>query len=80
MKFLFSLPILFYKKCISPLLPHVCRYRPSCSSYALKAIKSFGAVRGTVMGLYRILRCNPWAEGGVDLVPDNPKGKMRWLM
>ena len=78
-KWLFMGLVLFYKKCLSPLMPHVCKYYPSCSTYMLEAIRRFGVFRGTAMGLKRIWRCSPWGEGGFDPVPDNPKGDMKWL-
>lgn len=71
--------IVFYKKCISPLLPNVCIYYPSCSSYMLEAIEKHGVIKGIYLGVKRILRCVPWKEGGFDPVPDNPKGDMKWL-
>jgi len=58
-----------YRAVISPLYGDVCRYYPSCSSYALQAIQQHGVVRGSWMGLRRIARCHPWALGGVDDVP-----------
>ena len=61
--------IRFYQKHISPHFPAVCRYRPSCSHYMLGAIERFGTVRGTWLGTLRILRCNPFSEGGWDPVP-----------
>jgi len=79
MKTLILLPVYFYKKCISPLLPNTCIYSPSCSSYMVDAVKDFGVIRGVAMGIWRILRCVPWAEGGVDPVPDNLKGEAKWL-
>lgn len=78
-KWLFKGLVLFYKKCISPLLPNVCIYYPSCSSYMLEAIEKHGVFRGIYLGTKRILRCVPWKEGGFDPVPDNPKGDMKWL-
>ena len=77
-KFLFVCLIHFYKSCISPLLPHSCMFVPSCSSYMLDAIKHYGVI-GVYMGVERILRCNPLNVGGVDPVPDNPRGMIKWL-
>jgi uncharacterized protein len=59
-----------YRAVISPLYGQVCRYHPSCSRYALEAIQQYGVVRGSAMGAWRIARCNPWAAGGIDDVPD----------
>nr|WP_092094259.1 membrane protein insertion efficiency factor YidD [Curtobacterium sp. UNCCL20] len=59
-----------YRAVISPLYGNVCRYHPSCSRYALEAIQQYGVVRGSAMGAWRIARCNPWAAGGIDDVPD----------
>ncbi|MCL2598657.1 MAG: membrane protein insertion efficiency factor YidD [Firmicutes bacterium] len=67
-----------YKKLISPALPHSCRFVPSCSSYMMDAIKQYGVV-GVWMGAERILRCNPFNCGGVDPVPDNPRGQAKWV-
>ena len=61
--------IRFYQKHISPHFPAVCRYRPSCSQYALTAINRFGSLRGMWLGTLRILRCNPFSDGGWDPVP-----------
>jgi putative membrane protein insertion efficiency factor len=58
-----------YRFLISPLYGEVCRYHPSCSAYALEAVTRHGAVRGSWLAGRRLLRCHPWAEGGVDLVP-----------
>ncbi|MBR4320790.1 MAG: membrane protein insertion efficiency factor YidD [Oscillospiraceae bacterium] len=62
--------IRFYQKCISPLFPRCCRYYPSCSHYAGTAIARFGVCKGSALALTRLLRCNPWARGGVDFVPE----------
>lgn len=70
MRQIIVLPIRFYKKCISPLFPPCCRYTPTCSQYALTAILRFGAVKGLILAVSRILRCHPFAEGGADEVPE----------
>jgi putative membrane protein insertion efficiency factor len=61
-------PIRFYQKFISPGLPPRCKYYPSCSKYTLDAVNSFG-IRGVLLGLWRLLRCNPFSHGGVDYIP-----------
>lgn len=58
-----------YRTYISPLLPDSCIYSPTCSEYALEAIKKYGAARGSWLAFKRILRCNPFAKGGFDPVP-----------
>lgn len=60
-----------YKRFLSPLLPRRCKYEPSCSTYAVEAVERFGALRGTVLAVWRILRCNPFSHGGFDPVRDN---------
>lgn len=62
--------IKFYKKFISPLTAARCKYYPTCSTYALQAIEKFGALRGTALAVWRLLRCNPWSMGGIDYVPE----------
>ena len=57
-KQLFILPIRFYQRCISPLLPAACRYTPTCSHYAVEAIQAYGPIKGTLMGAKRIISCN----------------------
>ena len=57
-----------YKRLISPMMPAACRYVPTCSEYAVEAVERFGIVRGGAMTLWRVLRCNPFANGGVDPV------------
>lgn len=59
----------FYQAAISPLLPNSCRYTPTCSQYAIEAIDKYGAIKGSWMGLKRILRCHPRGGHGYDPVP-----------
>jgi len=61
--------VTFYRKNISPLSGPKCRYIPSCSAYALEAIEKFGALRGGLLAVRRILRCHPFRKGGYDPVP-----------
>ncbi len=61
--------IRFYQRAISPLTPPSCRFRPTCSQYTLIAIKRHGFVRGSWLGLKRLLRCHPFHPGGHDPVP-----------
>jgi putative membrane protein insertion efficiency factor len=58
-----------YRFAISPLYGQVCRYHPTCSAYALEAVQTHGAARGSWLAMRRVLRCHPWAAGGVDHVP-----------
>lgn len=62
-------PIRFYQRHISPLTPPACRYTPTCSQYAVEAIRKHGPFRGTWLAVKRILRCNPWGGSGYDPVP-----------
>lgn len=66
---LLSLPIYFYRHCISPLTPPSCRFTPTCSQYALEALRKHGPVRGLWLAIKRILRCHPWGGSGYDPVP-----------
>ena len=61
--------IQWYRRYISPLLPDSCIYSPTCSEYALEAIKKYGAAKGGWLAFCRILRCNPFCRGGHDTVP-----------
>ena len=70
LKFILTALIRFYKKHISPHFPARCKYYPTCSSYALQAIQRFGAVRGLLLAVWRLLRCNPFSMGGIDYVPE----------
>ncbi len=60
-----------YQRFISPLLPPSCRFYPTCSAYMVTALQKFGPLLGLLMGLARILRCNPFNRGGIDYVPDH---------
>jgi putative membrane protein insertion efficiency factor len=57
-----------YKRLISPMLPAACRYVPTCSEYAIEAVERFGIFSGGAMAIWRVLRCNPFVNGGVDPV------------
>lgn len=61
-------PIRMYQRIISPLLPRTCKYEPTCSHYAVDAVRTEGVLRGLVLAGWRILRCNPWSHGGYDPV------------
>lgn len=63
-------PIRLYQRLISPLLAPRCRYYPTCSNYALEAIRTYGPIRGSVLAGWRLLRCNPFSDGGFDYVED----------
>lgn len=66
--------LLFYKKWISPLLPHACRYVPTCSEYMFQAIQTYGVIKGGWLGFKRLMRCHPWGGSGYDPVP-SPKNQ-----
>jgi putative membrane protein insertion efficiency factor len=61
-------PIRLYQRAISPALPRRCKYEPTCSAYAVQAIRRFGILRGLVLAVWRLLRCNPFSHGGFDPV------------
>ena len=61
-------PVRLYQRAVSPVLPQRCRYHPSCSQYALDAVRAYGILRGLLLAAWRLLRCNPWSYGGVDFV------------
>ena len=63
-------PIRFYQRFISPLTPPSCRYTPTCSQYAIEAIRRHGPIRGLYLAIRRLLRCHPWGGYGYDPVPD----------
>ncbi len=63
-------PIRLYQRLISPAIAPRCRYYPTCSSYAVEAIRELGPIRGAILAAWRVLRCNPWSHGGVDELSD----------
>jgi putative membrane protein insertion efficiency factor len=65
-----ELPVHAYRALVSPALGRRCKYHPSCSQYALDALREHGVLRGLVLAGWRLLRCNPWSRGGVDHVSD----------
>lgn len=69
MKFLFTLPIRFYRRFISPLKPGCCRFTPSCSEYALEAFRTRSIPAAIILTVWRVLRCQPFGKGGYDPVP-----------
>lgn len=69
--------IKFYRRFISPLKKPSCRFTPSCSQYALDAVREWGVLFGISLAIWRILRCNPFSAGGYDPVPKNPLKKRK---
>ncbi|MFI4978276.1 MAG: membrane protein insertion efficiency factor YidD [Solirubrobacterales bacterium] len=61
-------PIVFYSRVVSPAIPRRCKYEPTCSRYAVEAIREYGILKGLVLAGWRLLRCNPWSYGGYDPV------------
>lgn len=72
-KRLLTLPLLllvrFYQLCISPLKPPSCRFTPTCSQYAIEALRKYGPIKGVYLTIRRLLRCHPWGGSGYDPVP-----------
>ena len=62
--------IRLYRKTLSPFIGQQCRFEPTCSHYGEEAIVKHGALRGTILTVWRILRCGPWSKGGYDPVPE----------
>ena len=69
MRALALVPLRFYKRFVSPLLPPMCRFDPTCSIYMMQAIEKHGTLRGVWLGLRRLARCHPFNPGGWDPVP-----------
>lgn len=67
-RLLVTAPIVAYQRVLAPGLPRRCRYEPTCSHYAVQAIREYGILRGLVLAGWRLLRCNPWSLGGFDPV------------
>jgi putative membrane protein insertion efficiency factor len=61
-------PIVVYQRFVSPAIPRRCKYEPTCSRYAVEAIREYGILKGLVLAGWRLLRCNPWSYGGYDPV------------
>jgi uncharacterized protein len=61
-------PIRLYQRVLSPALPRRCKYEPTCSAYALEALRRHGPIRGIVLATWRLIRCNPFSHGGYDPV------------
>ena len=75
-------PVRLYQRLISPALPRRCKYEPTCSAYAVQAIRELGPLRGTIVAAWRLVRCNPFSHGGYDPLeartlfnPDRNSGK-----
>jgi uncharacterized protein len=66
----FLAPVRLYQRFVSPALPRRCKYEPTCSAYAVDAVRELGVIRGTIVAGWRLLRCNPWSHGGWDPVSD----------
>jgi len=73
--FMFISIIKFYQVFLSPIFPNSCRFYPTCSNYAIEAVKKFGFFEGLVLSIWRILRCAPWSKGGYD--PPKPLFKRK---
>ena len=72
-------PIRLYQRVISPALPRRCKYEPTCSAYAVQAIRELGVFRGIILAAWRLARCNPFSDGGYDPVAARPlfRGKTK---
>ena len=70
LKLFFIKLIRIYQIFISPILPNTCRFHPTCSSYAIKALQRWGVIHGLWLTLKRLARCHPWSKGGYDDVPE----------
>lgn len=75
MIFPFIILIKLYQFSISPYIPDSCRFSPSCSNYSLEALNTHGIIKGIILSVWRILRCNPWGGHGYDPIP--PPGQWK---
>ena len=80
MKSICKVMLVFYKKYLSPYIGNDCIYTPTCSMYAYDAINKYGVIRGVIMGIGRIIRCNPFMKGGYDPVKENLRGNAKWTL
>ncbi len=76
MKYFFIFLIELYRKYLSPLKSTKCPYFPSCSEYGLEAVRKYGSIKGGVLTIYRICRCNPFSKGGYDPVPESSSSSL----
>lgn len=79
MKLALQFGLRMYKRWLSPMLPHSCRFVPTCSEYAIDAIERHGALRGSWLAVARLLRCHPFARAGYDPVPTDPVSRKRFI-
>lgn len=79
MKYFFIFLIELYRKYLSPLKSTKCPYFPSCSEYGLEAVKRHGCIKGGVLTIYRICRCNPFSKGGYDPVPERSPLHIKYI-
>ena len=73
LRHIYLLPLLAYRRFLSPLKPPMCRFHPTCSQYAIEAITTHGIIKGTLLGTWRLMRCHPFAQGGYDPIPTKRK-------
>jgi len=80
--FIATLPVYFYRLAIRPLFPQSCNFYPTCSEYTIQCIKRFGIIRGWQLGIWRVLRCNPFNRkgAGYDPVPFRYSGGAKWVI
>lgn len=69
MKYIIIVLIRFYQLVISPISPGKCRFIPTCSNYTLEAVRKYGSIKGTILGIKRVMKCHPFNPGGYDPVP-----------